>query len=59
MKMYGSTQSATLCDVEAFHYVQEAQLDKFRQYLEVTLMPTNLAHVNHEASTSHVKFNCS
>ncbi|KAI5442327.1 hypothetical protein KIW84_011409 [Lathyrus oleraceus] len=44
--MYRSTESPSLCDVEALVYVQEAQLDKFRQKLDMSTVIANIAHTS-------------
>lgn len=41
--MYGKYDSLTLYDVEALLYVQEAQLDKFKQELVLSNIFSNLA----------------
>lgn len=44
MHMYGSIESPSLYDLEALLYVQEAQLEKFRQELIVSTIATNITH---------------
>src|SRR3954468_23417458 len=52
MQMYGCPVPPTLCDVEALLYVQEAQLDKFRQELAASTIAANVAHTSIEESGS-------
>lgn len=47
--MYGAHEPHSLYDVEALLYVQEAQLDKFRQELAISPVSTNVANENHQA----------
>lgn len=52
IRLYGCLVPPTLCDVEELLYVQEAQLDKFRQELVATTVAANVAHTNLEDSSS-------
>lgn len=56
MQMYESTESPLLCDVEALLYVQEAQLDKFRQELVVSTVAANVAHSSQATNNSRGTF---
>lgn len=48
MKIYGTMESFSLYDVKELLYVQEVQLDKFRQELVVANVSTNVAQANHQ-----------
>src|SRR3954470_9683143 len=52
MQMYGSPTTLNLCDVKALLYVQEAQLDKFRQELAAATIAANLANLGQESHGS-------
>src|SRR4051812_48064070 len=52
MQMYGCPIPPTLCDVEALLYVQEAQLDKFRQELAATTVSANVPHASQREESS-------
>lgn len=46
--MYGTYEPRSLYDMEAFIYVQEAQLDNFWQELDVSSISANIAHGNQQ-----------
>ncbi|KAI5447130.1 hypothetical protein KIW84_014834 [Lathyrus oleraceus] len=52
MHNYGCTTPPTLCDVEALLYVQEAQIDKFRQEMDTSNVAANVAHTSQEGNIS-------
>lgn len=54
--MYGSIESPSLYDLEALLYVQEAQLEKFRQELIVSTIATNIAHTIQETNNYRGSF---
>lgn len=56
MQMYESTKPSSLCDVEAQLYVQEAQVDKFRQELSISIVAANLANTSQETTSSRGAF---
>ncbi|KAI5401088.1 hypothetical protein KIW84_065792 [Lathyrus oleraceus] len=54
--MYGFTTPLTLCDDEALLYVQEVQLDKFRQELATSNVSANIAHTSQEENRFRVAY---
>lgn len=56
MKMYGNGDLPTLYDVEDFLYVQEDQLDIFRQELIVSNVSVNVAQTNQQLCSVHYGF---
>lgn len=50
MKMYGASEPQMLYDVRTLFYVQETQLDKFFQELDMSIISANMAYVNHQTS---------
>jgi len=46
MMVYCKTKPTTLYNIEALLYVQEAQLDKFRQELSLSIPTANVAYSN-------------
>ena len=56
IQIYGVPELQSLYDAEAFLYVQEAQLDKFRQELVVWSVSLNVAHANNQTIGVHDNF---
>lgn len=56
MKIYCFLLSPTLCEVDVTLYVQEVQLDKFRQDLGALIAVVNIAHTSQEESSSRGAF---
>ena len=55
MMTYGKGELSSIYDVEALLYVQEAQLDKYRQELALTTATANLAYTEDHASSKSTR----
>lgn len=55
MMIYIKIETSTLYEIEALLYVQEAQLDKYRQELSITNVTKNMVHVEENHTLKNTK----